>query len=184
MLVYCLMLLDDPDDAPLMREMYELYHEKLLKYALGLLNSPHDAEDAVQAAWERVARHFPTAKKYFLKSRSVFLSWFVIIVKNLAIDEQRRRNRMTEFPVNWEQTDHETTETRSEARALWCAIRSMPAKYRTVMELRLINECSFPELGKVTGLSEDAARMRYNRGLDILQKTLWEEGVIHGKDRI
>lgn len=184
MLAYCLMLLDDPDDAPLMCEMYELCHEKLLKYALCMLKNPYDAEDIVQSAWERVARHFPTAKKFFQESCSVFLSWLVIIVKNLAIDEQRRRKRMMEFPENWDQPDRETTESQSDAHFLWRTIRSMPEKNRTVMELRLINECSFAEIGKALGLSEDAARMRYSRGLDILQKTLLKEGVDRGKNRV
>lgn len=184
MLAYCLMLLDDPDDAPLMCEMYERYHEDILKYALSILKSPHDAEDAAQAAWERVARHFPTAKKYFNESCSVFLAWLVTIVKNLAIDELRRREKTMAFPENWDEPARENTETQSEARALWRTIRSMPEKNRTVMELRLINECSFAEIGKALGLSEDAARMRYSRGLEILQKTLWEEGVERGKDRV
>lgn len=182
MLAYCISVLDDPDDAPLMREMYEQYHGKLLKYALSILKNPHDAEDAVQTTWERVARDFSTAKKIFQESRSVFLSWLVTIVKNLAIDEQRRRKRIMEFPENWDQADRETTESQSEVHALWRTIRSMPAKNRTIMELRLINECSFAEIGKALGLSEDAARMRYSRGLDILQKTLLKEGVERGKN--
>lgn len=184
MLAYCLMLLDDPDDAPLMCEMYELYHEKLLKYAQRFLKSSYDAEDAAQAAWERVARHFPTAKKYFNESRSVFLAWLVTIVKNLAIDELRRREKTMPFPENWDEPAQENTEGQSELRALWRTIRSMPEKNRTVMELRLINECTFAEIGKALGLTEDAARMRYSRGLEILQKTLWEEGYEHGKDPV
>ena len=88
------------------------------------------------------------------------------------------------LPENWDEAAHENTETQSEARALWRTIRSMPEKKRTVMELRLINECSFAEIGKAMGLSEDAARMRYSRGLEVLQKTLLEEGVDRGKNRV
>lgn len=184
MLAYCLMLLDDPDDAPLMCEMYERYHEKLLKYALSILKNPDDAEDAAQATWERVARNFPTAKKHFHESRSVFLAWLVTIAKNLAIDELRRRGKIMPLPENWDEPAQENTETQSEVRALWRTIRSMPETKRTVMELRLINECSFAEIGKALGLTEDAARMRYSRGLEILQKTLWEEGYERGKEPV
>ncbi|MEG0597364.1 MAG: RNA polymerase sigma factor [Oscillospiraceae bacterium] len=183
MIDYCLMLLDDSDDAPLMCEMYELFHEKLLRYALSILKNPDDAEDIVQSTWERVARHFSTAKKLFNESCSVFLAWLVTIVKNLAIDELRRRGKTIPLPENWDEADAETTESQSEVRALRRTIRAMPEKNRAVMELRLIDECSFAEIGKALGLTEDAARMRYSRGLEILQETLRKEGVNRGKSR-
>ena len=184
MLIYALALIDDPDDRPLFCEIYECYEKKLYAVALRMLGNPHDAEDAVMSAWERVARHFPKAKKYFFTSRSLLSGWLVIIVKNLARDELRRRKRIAPLPEDWEMSSAENLEDNDALRTLVSHIRAMPEGSRAVLELRLVGGYSFAEIGRVVGCSEDAARMRYNRGLEALKHQLREEGYEDGAARV
>lgn len=181
MLAYCLMLLDDPDDSPLFCEIYEQYSSLVHGLAFHMLKNSHDAEDIAQSTWERVARHFSTAKKYYLSSRSVFKPWLVVITRNLAINELGRRKRTVEMPEHWDASSDEDVENRNALRELMNLIHTMPEKSRVVLELRLISECSFSEMGRALGCGEDAARMRYTRALNALKDRLWEEGYEYGK---
>lgn len=184
MLIYALTLIDDPDDRPLFCKMYEHYGQKLYTVALGMLGSAQDAEDAVMNAWERVIRHFSTAKKYFLKSRSLFTGWLVIIVKNIARDELRRRKKTAPLPEDWDLPSGEHAEDGAALRALIAHIRAMPEGSRAVLELRLVGGYPFEEIGKIVGCSEDAARMRYHRGLSALKDKLREEGYEYEAERV
>lgn len=184
MLAYYLTLLEEPDDSPLFCEIYERYNAMVYGLAFHILRSQHDAEDVAQSAWERVARKFDTAKNYYLNSRSVFKPWLVVITRNLAITELGRRKRTVEMPEDWDAPSNEDVEGKNSLRELMDLIHSMPEKSRLVLELRLISECSFSEMGKAIGCSEDAARMRYGRALDTLKDRLWEGGYEYGKEPV
>lgn len=169
MLLYYLSLLSDPGDGPLMTEMYETYKVRLYQYAFTLLHNQYDAEDAVMAAWERVARNFTKPKQCFMESQSSFFSYIRIIVKNLSLDEIKKRKRVTEFPENWDAPAPDNTEGQGEHDMIVARIKTMPVKSRKVLELQL-SGYSFKEIGKRLGCSEDAAQKRYSRAIEKLRK--------------
>lgn len=60
----------------------------------------------------------------------------------------------------------------SEFRALVGEIRGMPEKYRRVLELRLVLEWSFDEIGRELDIAENTARTRFQRGRIMLRERL------------
>ena len=70
MLAVCLSVLGEQSDKDLFLEFFSRYEKKLYHVALSILQDPTLAEDAVQEAFLRVARHFKTFKKIFEKKLS------------------------------------------------------------------------------------------------------------------
>jgi RNA polymerase sigma factor (sigma-70 family) len=56
--------------------------------------------------------------------------------------------------------------------ALATALAELPADQRRAVELRVIEELSYPELAKVLGVSEPTARARVSRGLRTLARAM------------
>ena len=61
-------------------------------------------------------------------------------------------------------------------RRLVGLIRSMPQRYRRVLELKFVCEWSTKEIAHHLGLKEDAVKQRVSRGRELLMEKLREEG--------
>lgn len=105
-------------------------------------------------------------------------------MKNIARDELRRRKKTAPLPEDWDLPSCEHAEDGAALRALIAHIRAMPEGSRAVLELRLVGGYPFEEIGKIVGCSEDAARMRYHRGLSALKDRLREEGYEYEAERV
>jgi RNA polymerase sigma-70 factor, ECF subfamily len=63
------------------------------------------------------------------------------------------------------------------AYALRVAIAQLPGEQQRVVFLKLIEGCSFSEVGSLIGVSEAAAKMRFQRGLAALRRGLERQGI-------
>ena len=63
------------------------------------------------------------------------------------------------------------------AHAIHDAIAQLPHEQRRVVCLKLIEGCSFAEIASLTGASEAAAKMRFQRGLAALRTELERQGI-------
>jgi RNA polymerase sigma-70 factor (ECF subfamily) len=61
--------------------------------------------------------------------------------------------------------------------ALRSALAKLPASQREVVVLKLWRGAPFAEIAGLLGISEEAARMRFSRGLAALRAVLIEEGI-------
>lgn len=172
MLVYLLSLLDDVSDKAIFNEMFGRYEHRTLAIAMSILKNTYDAEDAVMAAWVKVALHFSTAKKHLSKSWSAFEGWLTVIVKNAAKDELRKRNRAPKPVEIWEIPSYVDIEAKSELHIILELIRSMPEQTRALLEMRIVGEYSFKEIGKSLGCSAGTAQRRYSRAMEVLRKQM------------
>ena len=57
------------------------------------------------------------------------------------------------------------------------ALDRLPARQREVVVLKLWRGVPFAEIARLVGTSEEAARMRFSRGLATLRAVLTEEGI-------
>lgn len=175
MLTYLSSLLADESDRLVLTEMVGLYQQLTLKVADSILRNHDDTEDAVMATWVSVIEHFDTAKRLYRKSQEIFKSWLVVVAKNSAKDEWRKRNR---GPVPVEMRDIPSAanvEAKSEAHMAVELIRSMPEQHRRVLEMRILGEYSFKEIGKSLGCSAGAAERRYERAWKALKDLMKEK---------
>lgn len=58
--------------------------------------------------------------------------------------------------------------------SLWKALRKLSGNDVTIIKLRVLYDNSFKEIGKVLGMTEMAARKRYNRAIKVLRDIVEE----------
>nr|WP_260504299.1 RNA polymerase sigma factor SigW [Paenibacillus illinoisensis] len=163
-------------------EIVELYKDKLFHLAYRMLNNRHEAEDVVQETFLRVFRNM---EKYDPNQK--FSTWIYRIATNLCIDRLRRKK--PSYSLDAELNDQEGSDGYSmlpsddrtpESEALLSetqtlireAIDSLPAKYKSVMILRYLQDLSLQEISDVTGMPVTTIKTRVHRGRDFLRKKL------------
>ncbi len=173
MLVELLLLIEGDEDKAIFISMYQRYETKAYAVTMHVLHNQHDAEDAAMAAWTKVIDHLETAKKISASGQD-FESWLVTVAKNAAMDELRKKKRAPIPMEIWDTpaVNTDATDPESEFRMMIDMIHSMPSQMRTVLEMRLVTNYSFKEIGKSLRCSEDAAEKRFVRARAELLKQL------------
>ena len=165
MLIF-LSMLESDEERRLFTDLYNQYGNMMLHVAKRYFpKDMYAAEDVVQNAWIRVVDHF--------KKRGAYL---VVIVRNEAITALRKQKPELQFDENFVEgyIDLENDNTRS----IIDTIRAMPDIYRTVLEMRFVEERSTKEIAKALSLKETTVDVRIHRGRALLIRKLREEGYI------
>lgn len=173
MLIF-LSILESDEERNLFTELYNQYGNTMLQVAERYFpKDMYAAEDVVQNAWIRIVEHFQKIQAVPSKKRGAYI---VVIVKNEAITELRKRKPELQFDENLvkEYIDLENDSTMS----IIDTIRAMPDIYRTVLEMRFVEERSTKEIAKALSLKETTVDVRIHRGRALLIKKLKEEGII------
>ncbi|GAC1389644.1 MAG: sigma-70 family RNA polymerase sigma factor [Vulcanimicrobiaceae bacterium] len=94
-----------------------------------------DHDSAREAVQESVFRALLHAKTFDL--RRPVRPWFLRIVRNVALNERKRRSRFVEMPeLKDDQNPIDDTIRAEESRAVRHAVANLPESYRAVIHLR------------------------------------------------
>ena len=134
------------------------------RLAYGMLQNPHDCEDAVQEATFKAWRAFPR-----LREDSEIRPWFLTIVANEC--RQRRRNRWWSIlkmaaPVEEDPAPNVIDEGAMDLRK---TVSRLPHDMKLAIVLRFYLDLSFDEVARILGVSNVAARARVYRALKRLR---------------
>ncbi len=163
-------------------ELVDVYKDKIFHLAYRMLSNRHEAEDIVQETFLRVYKNF---HRYDEKQK--FSTWIYRIATNLCID--RLRKRKPSYYLDAEMNDQEgmdgytlipgddrTPETEyllSETQqTIHQAIEGLPAKYKSVIVLRYLQDLSLQEIGDVLDMPVTTVKTRVHRGREFLRKKL------------
>ncbi|WP_187377718.1 RNA polymerase sigma factor SigW [Paenibacillus senegalimassiliensis] len=163
-------------------ELVDLYKDRLFHLGYRMLSNRHEAEDVVQETFLRVYKNW---SRYDEKQK--FSTWIYRIATNLCID--RLRKRKPNYYLDAEMNDQEgmdgytlipgderTPETEyllSETQqTIHRAIEGLPAKYRSVIVLRYLQEMSLQEISDVLDMPVTTVKTRVHRGREFLRKKL------------
>jgi RNA polymerase sigma-70 factor (ECF subfamily) len=149
-------------------------YNALYAHALRRLSQHEAAEDAVQDTMLRAYRALPN-----LDGDLALRAWLHRILTNVCHDEGNRRRRqqglvekvaalpeeLASDPVD-EAVLHDTVRVMSEA------LNDLPESYREALVLRYVDGLSFREVAEATGISEENARARVQRGKSALHKIM------------
>ncbi|MCT2196004.1 RNA polymerase sigma factor SigW [Paenibacillus sp. p3-SID1389] len=169
-------------DQEAFAELVDLYKDKLYHLGYRMLSNRHEAEDVVQETFLRVHKHW---NRYDDKQK--FSTWIYRIATNLCID--RLRKRKPSYYLDAEMNDQDgldgytlipgderTPETEyllSETQlTIHQAIEGLPAKYKSVIVLRYLQELSLQEISEVLDMPVTTVKTRVHRGREFLRKKL------------
>ena len=158
------------------------YKDQLINFVYRFLGNYDEADDVVQETFIRVYRN-----KYSYKPIAKFSTWIYTIAANLAKTQIKRKKHQAWFSLSrhseedyknhYEIPDsHSSPEQQADSiiiqEIIQNAINSIGAKYREVIILFDIQEMSYEEISKITGLNIGTVKSRLNRGRKQLQLLL------------
>ena len=168
--VYLAMLESDRDRHDFL-ELYNLYSTPMLLVAKKIFGQDQSsAEDAVQNAWMKVVENFSKIQAIPCKKRGTYL---VVIVKNEAISMIRKQKH--ELPLD-EAVLGQEVDMESSNQSILKIIHQMAPLYRTILEMRFVEECSTREIATKLHLKESTVNTRIHRGRLLLIEQLKKEG--------
>jgi len=156
------------------------YQDTCTRFAVRMLGSHVDADDALQSAFMRAFRGLRGCK-----DPEHFGGWlYQIVVNECRTHASRQRRRELRFPPATEAIER-VVAPGSEAEAdndvgghVEHALSMLPTEQREAFLLKHVEELSYEEIAQMTGVSVSALKMRVKRACDALRDLL--EGVYHG----
>jgi len=156
-------------------DLLKPYERMIYVTALSVLGNEADAEEAAQEAILKAFRGLPRFRK-----ESKFSTWLVQIVINESkmklrkdrrklyesLDEGAQNDEGDYIPrdfADWREIPSEALENRELRQALSTALANLPAKYRSVLVLRDVQQLSIRETAELLGLSEANVKTRLSR---------------------
>jgi RNA polymerase sigma-70 factor (ECF subfamily) len=160
----------------------------LFNFALRQLGAQAVAEEVVQDAFVRVVQN---AAEF--KHEARFTTWVYTILRNLCIDQLRRRALRRHPSLDEPRTVHSSEEdgptlldqtadkrasvereaTRTELKErIARAVETLPEEQREVFLLREISNLPFKEIALVVGVAENTVKSRMRYALERLQRAL------------
>ena len=161
-------------DARAFSELVRRYEGKIFRLAQHVTQNREDAEDVLQETFMKAYEHLDQ-----FQGNSKFYTWIVRIAVNQALMKLRRRK--TDRSVSLDETidtgedtvvreiaawdeDPEDRYSREELGAILdTAVQSLDPPYRSVFQLRDIDELSTEETAETLGLSVPAVKSRLLR---------------------
>jgi len=128
-------------------------------------------------AEELTQQVFADAAASLRETGSPTLAWLYTVAKRRFADEARRAAQANALAIAVA-PDAETREYGLDvSHALSAALARLPEAQRQVAVLKLVRGARFAEIGRLLGVSEAAAKMRFVRALEALRTELEQEGV-------
>jgi RNA polymerase sigma-70 factor (ECF subfamily) len=154
--------------------LVDTYYARCLRFALHMLASRDDAEEAVQDTFVRVYRALP---KY--EDREAFEPWLFRILANrcrTAGGRARRHADVVEYgDVPERPTAHAEDEAFAWREAIQGALAALPREQREAFLMRHVEDLSYEDMSTVTGARVSALKMRVKRACDAMRALLSEE---------
>ena len=136
----------------------ERHQGALLSFAAAFLRDDTMAQDVVQEAFLRVARH--PQRLIDAEKAGTERNWMMKVVRDLSVDSIRRQaseRRFTEklatVPVQPIQTPEQGAEVREEAELARAAIDKLKPRSRELLILKVREHKSYKEIAQITGLT-------------------------------
>ena len=151
--------------------LVDRHHDRLSRYALHLLGSRADAEEAVQDAFVRAYR---SLERY--DERDQFGAWVLRILVNRCRTVAARRHEFEPLEAAslvW-LPGEDPVDAMAVREELGHALAQLPGDQREAIALRFGEELSFDEMATITGAGVSALKMRVRRACERLRALLEE----------
>lgn len=151
-------------DQDALSGLYELFGEKIFRYAYNMLRNRSDAEDVTAETFLRVLK-----RSGELRADGAFKTWLYRIAHNLCIDKMRQ-HKLMELPPDIQVTG---TEHRSSIKVMvHQALEQLPIEYREPLILCDLEDVTAKEAAAMLDLTVPALKSRLYRGRRALRNKL------------
>ena len=169
----------DPDAFA---QLYDLYVERVYRYAFRRLGAHEDAEDLTAQTFHRALERLDRYEWRGLP----FGAWLFRIAHNLVVDRRRAptaplsldglgkgdpTGRAYDLAAEEEAPDAGLL-AQEEAAAAWAAVAALPPLQRRAVTLRFGRDLSHAEVGAIIGRSEAATKQLVYRAMKTLRERL------------
>ncbi|WP_407271797.1 RNA polymerase sigma factor SigW [Radiobacillus sp. PE A8.2] len=169
-------------DHAAFEDVVDFYQNKVFQVSFRIIGNTHEAEDIAQEAFIRA---FVNIQSYD-ESRK-FSTWLYRITTNLTIDRIRKKKPDYFLDAEVQGTDgldmysqlpadqalpEEEVESLEIQTYIQKEIMELPAKYRSVIALRFVEELSLNEISEILDIPVGTVKTRIHRGREALRKRL------------
>jgi RNA polymerase sigma-70 factor (ECF subfamily) len=160
-------------DVRAFASLVDAYYARCLRFALHMLSSRSDAEEAVQDTFVRVYRALPN----YRESES-FEPWLFRILANRCRTAGAKARRHAEL-VEYGNVPERASGTGYDSQIAWReeierALRALPTEQREAFLMRHVEGLSYEDMSVATGAGVSALKMRVKRASDALRLRLTE----------
>jgi RNA polymerase sigma factor (sigma-70 family) len=147
---------------PPFQVLLDAYKDDVYRFVAGMVGAT-DADDCFQDTFLAALRAYPS-----LRNGDNLKSWLLTIAHRKAIDRARAARQtvpLADAPERAVQPDEPDP-------ALWAQVGALPAKQRSAVVLRFVNDMAYRDIGTVLDCSEDAARRNTHEGVKRLREVI------------
>ena len=155
--------------------LFNQFYDNLYRIALRYLSDHHNAEDAVVTAFTKVYKNL---SKFKFNGQGSLGRW----VRTILINESIRilkKQRLLQFEADMHLIDREQSEPTGlqqlEASDIIRLIEQLPAGYRTVFNLFIVEGYSHKEIADMLGISENTSKTQLKKARGQLITKIEEE---------
>ena len=153
--------------------LYQIYHDRVLRFFQARLESREDAEDLTSEVFLKATR----ALSSFDESKASLSTWIYTISRHTLTDHLRRRSAPEALLA--EPYDMDLTEERllreETLRELAAALARLDRDQRDIVILRYYKGYPLTEIARMMHLSYGAVKLRHEKALKALNLSLSQE---------
>ncbi|UOQ87508.1 RNA polymerase sigma factor SigW [Gracilibacillus salinarum] len=169
-------------DQSAFEDIVAFYQNKVYAICFRMIGNKHEAEDIAQEAFIRAYLNIQS----YDENRK-FSTWLYRIATNLTIDRIRKKkpdfyldaeikgtdglNMYAQLPAEDPLPDQEVESLEMQSY-IQNEIMQLPAKYRSIIALRFIDELSLKEISEILEIPVGTVKTRIHRGREALRKRL------------
>jgi RNA polymerase sigma-70 factor (ECF subfamily) len=151
--------------------LYKMYSKAMYNVGYRITGNEDEAEDVLQEAFINAFRNLDS-----YRGDAAFGAWLKRIVVNKAINAVKKKKH-TPIPEdeNWDVSDDEPAADYGDGltvERVRQGIEQLPAGYRTVLSLYLLEGYDHQEIAEILGISESTSKSQLNRAKNKLREYL------------
>lgn len=167
------------DKAGAFDQLYEAYGHKLYIFALSILKSKEDAEEAVQNTYLKIWE-----KRKSIDSDHSFKSFLFTVAYNLTVDllrERLKERKYRENILNKATSNHnieEAIEFGDLLEHVQQIIKQLPPRKNEIYQLSRMNHLSYGEIAEKLNISVKTVENSINFSINFIKKRLGKDSLI------
>lgn len=160
-------------DLEAFEALFRQHQRDVYSWIVRIVRDTGIAEDLTVETFWRIYR----ARARF-RPDGCFSAWSRRIATNAALDHLRAKRRETEFPEDMASPARPDPAIRNEERrTIHKAFSQLPAKYRLIATLALVEDEPYEKIADAVGISAALVKIRVFRAVRMLRKNLASMGI-------